>query len=90
MSPARDDLEVDLHGLGGARPLHLDGHVAPVVELGAIDLADGGRRQGHGVELRVELFDVGSEFGGDDRPHLLEGQGGNVVLQLRKLGGKSR
>ena len=89
-SPACDDLEVDLHGRSRARPLHLDRHVALVVELGAVDLADRGRRQRHGVEFREELVDVASEFGRDQRPHVLEGQGGNVVLQPCELSGERR
>ena len=89
-SPTCDDLEVELHGRSRARPLHLDRHVALVVEPGAIDLADRGGRQRHGVELRKELIDVGSELARDHRPHVLEGQGRNIVLQLRELGGERR
>ena len=51
-------LHVGPHRLGDARVLDLDRDVAPVVQLGAVDLADRGGRDRRLVELRERVLEA--------------------------------
>ena len=83
-----EDLQVDLHGLGDAGALHLDGDGGAVRQRRPVDLPDAGGGDGRGVELDEELLDRRAQLLLDAGAHLLPGHGGHVVLQLGQLDGQ--
>ena len=52
----------------------------------AINLADGGRRKGIGLELREHLVELSPSVGLDHLAHLIERDPRGRVAQLRELG----
>ena len=81
------DVEVAFHDRLHARSLHFDDHLLAVEEPSAMNLTDGGRREGVRVELGEDLVGVGSQLGTEDLIDSLARLDGNVILQPRELGG---
>ena len=79
-------LQVGAHRLGHPGVLDLHGHVATVVEPGAIHLADRGGGHGVVVELGEELVQGPVEVAFHNVAHLLEGHPRGGVAQLGQLG----
>jgi hypothetical protein len=75
------DLQVHLHDFANSRPLDLDRHLIPVFETGPVDLADGGRRQGFGIEPVEQIIDAMAGLIADNSTDVGEGKGGNLVLE---------
>ncbi len=77
--------EIGLDDARQAGALDLDRDLAAVVELGEIDLGEGGGGGGFFVELGEHVRDRASEGFLEDGPHLGEGEGGDVAAQLAQL-----
>ena len=76
------DLQVDLHQFADSRALDLDGHILTVFEARPVNLADGCRCQGLGIQLIEERIGRPAGFLADNTGDLGKGEGGNLVLQL--------
>jgi hypothetical protein len=68
------------------RALNLDGHRAPIAECCSVDLAEGGRGEGLGVEARECLGEADAELLGDDSFDLFDGKGVDLVLEAAQRG----
>src|SRR3954447_7376518 len=79
-------LHVGPYGRVDARVLDLDRDVAPVVEARAVDLADRGGGDRHGVEGLEDVLDLLAVLLLDDLLHVLEGDLRRGVAQLGELG----
>ena len=77
---------VRAHRLRDAGVLHLDRHVAAVVQLGLVHLTDRGGGDRHRVERLEDLADGLAVLGLDDLAHVLEGDLRRGVAQLGELG----
>ena len=78
-------LHVRAHGHVHARVLHLHGHIAPVVQLRAVDLPDRGGGDRLLVELRERLLQRLAHLLLDHLAHVLEGHLRRGVAQLGEL-----
>ena len=78
-------LHVGAHGGGDARVLHLDRDIPPVLETGAVHLADRGGRDRLLVEALEHLVDRLVELVLDHLAHVLEGDRRRRVAQRGEL-----
>ena len=67
--------------LADARALHLDGHLRPVAQAGAVHLPQRGGGQRLRVEVRERLGHAHAQLGRDDALHLGVRERGHVVLE---------
>ena len=79
------DVDVGLHRLGHPRATHLHHHVLPADQPGAVHLRDGGPGDRVGIDGEEALGERHPELLLDLIPDLLEGDAGDVVLQVRQF-----
>ena len=82
-----EEVEVALEGQLDGRPQHLDRDLAAVGGDGEMDLGDRGGGDRRVVEAGEQRVDRLAELGLDGAPRLGAGEGRQVVLQLRQVGG---
>jgi hypothetical protein len=85
-----EDVQVAVHRVGDARPLHLDDHLPPVVEARPVGLPDRCRRQRLPVEVGEDLVGGSAQLLLDQLAQAVGRRGRHVVLQVRQLLGHDR
>ena len=78
-------LEIGAHRSANVRVLHFHRDVAAVVKTRSIDLSDGRRGRGIGVELGKQILDTLAEVLLDHLAHLLERSLRRVIAELASL-----